>query len=308
MERPMALRSSEVVRRRIDRFLFLGPATALLVIFFMAPVLVDIAIAFSDMGRNLRVSQFTTGNVQRMLSGDFRLAGVLTTTFIYVLCTLAIFNVSYGLILALTTTALPQRTGAFFRAVWLLPRMSPSVVYALLWTWVVAPTDYGLLNQVLTVLGLPLFDMKSQAPMLLIVLANGFIGASFGLIIFTSAIRSIPEHLFHAARVDGAGELAIIRHVTLPAIRWQLSFVTLYQALSLLVSFEYIWLITDGGPFYDTTVWALYVYERAFGNGQYAYGAALSLALVLIGIAVALLLWRFFDMRALLQKPRIEVS
>jgi inositol-phosphate transport system permease protein len=304
----MALRSSEVVRRRIDRLLFLGPATALLVIFFMAPVLVDIGIAFSDMGRNLRVTQFTTGNVQRMLSGDFRLAGVLTTTFIYVLCTLAIFNVSYGLILALATTALPERTGAFFRAVWLLPRMSPSVVYALLWTWVVAPTDYGLLNQVLTASGLPLFDMKSQAPMLLIVLANGFIGASFGLIIFTSAIRSIPEHLFYAARVDGAGELAIIRHVTLPAIRWQLSFVTLYQALSLLVSFEYIWLITDGGPFYDTTVWALYVYERAFGNGQYAYGAALSLALVVIGIAVALLLWRFFDMGALLQKPRIEVS
>ena len=304
----MTLRSSEVVRRRIDRLLFLGPATALLAIFFVAPVLVDIGIAFSDMGRNLRVTQFTTGNVQRMLSGDFRLAGVLTTTLIYVLCTLAIFNVSYGLILALMTTALPQRTGAFFRAVWLLPRMSPSVVYALLWTWVVAPTDYGLLNQVLTALGLPLFDMKSQTPMLLIVLANGFIGASFGLIIFTSAIRSIPEHLFHAARVDGAGELAIIRHVTLPAIRWQLSFVTLYQALSLLVSFEYIWLITDGGPFYDTTVWALYVYERAFGNGQYAYGAALSLALVIIGIAVALFLWRFFDMRALLQKPRIEVS
>jgi inositol-phosphate transport system permease protein len=304
----MPVRNSEAVRRRIDRLLFLGPATALLVLFFVAPVLVDIGIAFSDMGRNLRVTQFTTSNVQRMLAGDLRLAGVLTTTLIYVLCTLAIFNVSYGLVLALATTALPERTGAFFRAVWLLPRMSPSVVYALLWTWVVAPTDYGLLNQVLSALGLPLFDMKSETPMLLIVLANGFIGASFGMIIFTSAIRSIPEHLFHAARVDGAGDLAIIRFVTLPAIRWQLSFVTLYQALSLLVSFEYIWLITDGGPFFDTTVWALYVYERAFGNGQYAYGAALSLALVVIGIAVALLLWRFFDMRALLQKPRIEVS
>ena len=150
----------------------------------------------------------------------------------------------------------------------------------MLWSWVVAPTDYGLLNQALQGLGLPLFDMKSDAPMLLIVLANGFIGASFGMIIFTSAIRSIPEHLFHAARVDGAGELSIIRHVTLPAIRWQLSFVTLYQALALLVSFEYIWLITDGGPFFDTTVWALYVYKRAFGSGQYAYGAALSLGLV----------------------------
>ena len=144
--------------------------------------------------------------------------------------------------------------------------------------------------------------------MLVVILANGFIGASFGMIIFTSAIRSIPVHLFHAARVDGANGLQVIRHVTLPQIRWHLSFVTLYQALSLLVSFEYIWLITDGGPFYDTTVWALYVYQRAFVSGQYAYGAALALALVLVGIIVALLLWRFFDMRALLQRPRIEVS
>ncbi len=295
-------------RRNVDRLLFLGPATLLLVLFFLAPVIVDVGLAFTDMGRNLKVTGFTTENVQRMVAGDRRLTSVMATTLVYVLCTLAIFNLTYGLLLALVTTAMPDRVGAFFRAVWLLPRMSPSVVYALLWTWVVAPTDYGLLNQILGGLGLGPIDLKSDAPMLVIVIANGFIGASFGMIIFTSAIRSIPQHLFHAARVDGAGGLAIVRHVTLPQIRWQLSFVTLYQALSLLVSFEYIWLITDGGPFYDTTVYALYVYKRAFDNGQYAYGAALALGLVIVGIAVAMLLWRFFDMRALLQKPRIEVS
>jgi inositol-phosphate transport system permease protein len=295
-------------RRHVDRLLFLGPATLLLVLFFIAPVIVDVGLAFTDMGRNLQVTGFTTENVERMVAGDRRLTSVMATTLVYVLCTLAIFNLTYGLLLALVTTAMPDRVGAFFRAVWLLPRMSPSVVYALLWTWVVAPTDYGLLNQILGGLGLGPIDLKSDAPMLVIVIANGFIGASFGMIIFTSAIRSIPQHLFHAARVDGAGGLAIVRHVTLPQIRWQLSFVTLYQALSLLVSFEYIWLITDGGPFYDTTVYALYVYKRAFDNGQYAYGAALALGLVIVGIAVAMLLWRFFDMRALLQKPRIEVS
>jgi len=295
-------------RARLDRLIFLGPASVLLLLFYVFPVIVDVAIAFTDMGRNLEVTRFTTENVARMFGGDRRLAQVLTNTLIYVLCTLAIFNVGYGLLLALVTTALPERSGAFFRSVWLLPRMSPSVVYALLWTWVVAPTEYGLLNQIGAALGLPPLDPRSDAPMLVVILANGFIGASFGMIIFTSAIRSIPVHLFHAARVDGANGLQVIRHVTLPQIRWHLSFVTLYQALSLLVSFEYIWLITDGGPFYDTTVWALYVYQRAFVSGQYAYGAALALALVLVGIIVALLLWRFFDMRALLQRPRIEVS
>jgi inositol-phosphate transport system permease protein len=302
------VRNGGKARRWTDRLIFLGPATLVLVMFFVAPVIIDLGIAFTDMGRNLRVSGFTTDNVQRLVSGDRRLAGVLATTFVYVVSTLAIFNVAYGLVLALVTTAVPQRVGSFFRAVWLLPRMSPSVVYALLWSWVVAPTDYGLLNQILVGLGVPVVDLKSLAPMAVIVLANGFIGASFGMIIFTSAIRSIPDHLFYAARVDGAGELAIVRRIILPAIRWQLSFVTLFQALSLLVSFEYIWLITDGGPFFDTTVWALYVYNRAFGSGQYAYGAALSLGLVFLGVAVALALWRFFDMRSLLHKPRIEVQ
>jgi inositol-phosphate transport system permease protein len=295
-------------RRAVDRALFLGPATILLALFFLVPVLVDVAIAFTDMGRNLKVTTFTTENVERMLGGDRRLSHIMLVTLTYVMCTLAIFNVGYGLLLSLLTTALPDRAGAFFRAVWFLPRMSPSVVYALLWSWVVAPTDYGLLNQALGALGVAPIDLKSNAPMLVVVLANGFVGASFGMIIFTSAIRSIPQHLFHAARVDGAGGLSLVRHITLPAIRWQISFVTIYQALSLMVSFEYIWLLTNGGPFFDTTVYALYVYRRAFENGQYAYGAALALGLVVIGVSVAMILWRFFDMRALLQKPRIEVG
>lgn len=301
--------ASQLARQRVNTLIFLGPACVLLTLFFIAPVLIDIGLAFTDMGRNLKVTEFTTENFERMFTGDRRLVSVLGVTLIYVLGTLAIFNVTFALILALTTTALPDRSGAFFRAVWLLPRMSPSVVYALLWGWAISPTQYGLFNQVWSgMLGLPPLDIKSDAPVLLIIVANGFIGASMGMIIFTSAIRSIPEHLFFAAKADGAGALAIIRHITLPAIRWPLSFITVYQTLSLLVSFEYIWLITNGGPFFDTTVYALYVYKRAFDSGQYAYGAALALGLVVVGIAAALLMWRFMDMKSLLQRPRIEVQ
>lgn len=295
-------------RERLNFVVFLGPAIILLLLFFIAPVIVDIFVAFTDMGRSLKITEFTTANFERMFTRDTRLSKSLALSLIYVFATLAIFNVTFGLVLALTTTALPDRIGGFFRAVWLLPRMSPSVVYALLWAWAIDPTERGLLNQVVHKgLGLEPIDMISNQPMLLIVIANGFIGASMGMIIFTSAIRSIPEHLFYAARADGAGPLAITWYITLPAIRWPLSFITVYQTLSLLVSFEYIWLITDGGPFYDTTVYALYVYKRAFENGQYAYGAALSLLLVVIGTLAAMLMWKFLNMKALLQQPRIEV-
>ena len=302
--------SRMAARRRANLIIFLGPAIVLTLVFFILPVLIDIAVSFTDMGRALRVTEFTTEQYEKAFSGDNRLTGTITLTFIYVLGTLAIFNLSFGLILALVTTGVSKASGNFFRSVWLLPRMSPSVLYILLWLWVVDPGQSGLLNQVLmTLFGLeaPL-DLKTSAPIALIIVSNGFIGASLGMIIFTSAIRGIPDHLFHAARVDGASTFSLIRHITLPALRWPISFVTIYQTLSLLVSFEYILLLTKGGPFFDTTVYALYVYRRAFESGQYAYGSALALFLIIIGVVAALLGWRFFDMQKLLQRPRIEVQ
>ena len=296
-------------RERANFALFLGPALLLLFVFFIAPIVIDLVLAFTDMGRTLKVGKFTLENFERMLTRDTRLLGSLGVTFVFVLLTLGIFNVTFALLLALMTTSVAPRMGAFFRAVWLLPRMSPSVVYALLWLWVVDPNERGLLNQiVINVFDMPPVDLRNNQPLLLIILANGFIGASLGMLIFTSAIRSIPEHLFHAARVDGAGALAIVRHITLPALRWPISYMTIHQSLSLLVSFEYILLITGGGPFYDTTVFSLYAYRRAFESGDYAYGAALSLILVVIGVVAALALWRLMDMKQLLQPPRIEVN
>jgi inositol-phosphate transport system permease protein len=299
---------AQVRRQRVNFALFLGPALILLACFFIAPVIVDLGLAFTDMDRTLAVTRFTLENFERMVTHDSLLVASLGVTAVFVLATLGIFNVTFALLLALTTTAVPRALGAFFRAVWLLPRMSPSVVYALLWLWVIDPGERGLLNQVLVHLfGMAPIDLRNNHPLLIIIVANGFIGASLGMIIFTSAIRAIPEHLFHAARADGAGILAIVRHIVFPAMRWPISYMTIHQTLSLLVSFEYILLITGGGPFYDTTVFSLYAYRRAFDNGQYAYGAALSLILIVIGVIAALLMWRLMDMRRLLQVPRIEV-
>ena len=297
-------------RHRTNLVIFLGPAIVLTFMFYVVPVIVDIVISFTDMGRSLSVHEFTTKQYVKVFTGDKRLPQVIGLTFIYVLGTLAIFNVTFGLILAILTTAIPRTSAGFFRGVWLLPRMSPSVLYIFLWIWVINPTEFGLLNQILeNVFGVaePI-DLMTSAPIALIIFSNGFIGASMGMIIFTSAIRSIPEHLFHAARVDGAGGLAVVLHITLPALRWPISFITIYQTLSLTVSFEYILLLTNGGPFFDTTVFALYIYRRAFENGQYAYGAALALFLIVIGIVLAMLGWKFFDMKKLLQEPRIEVN
>jgi inositol-phosphate transport system permease protein len=146
-----------------------------------------------------------------------------------------------------------------------------------------------------------------------IILANGLVGASFGMLLFTSAIRAIPQDLFYAAAVDGATTGQTVRRVVLPLLRWPILFVTAYQTLSLLTSFEYILLLTNGGPgFYTTTVWSLHAYQLAlsnyFGNVQFGLGAAMAAVLVVIGIVVSLFYLRIFNFRAQVGEPKVEVN
>ena len=117
-------------RRRTNFALFLGPAIALSFLFFVIPVLIDIAVSFTDLDRTLRISKFTAEQYQKVFEGDRRLPQVIGLTFVYAFGTLAVFNVTFGLVLALTTTELNKISGGFFRGVWLLPRMSPSVAPA----------------------------------------------------------------------------------------------------------------------------------------------------------------------------------
>ena len=313
--------SSKISGKYTNFTVFFLPSIVLLGGLVVLPIFLDIAVAFTDMAQTLNVSGLTNMQFRKffkpvedsMLGFELRRSFLkaLTLTATYVVLTLVIFNTTFGLVLALTTTALSERVGSFFRAIWLLPRMSPSVVYALLWSWTIDPTERGLLNQVaINIFGIGPINMKLHHPMMLIVISNGFIGASLGMIILTSAIRSIPKHLFYAARADGAGPLSITWHIILPALRWPLSYITIFQTLALLVSFEYIFLIM--GPARSTMTMAMLAYTKTLapgvGAGLYAYGAAITMILIVIGILLALLLWRLSNMQRLITEPRIEVQ
>lgn len=292
------------------RLLFLGPAGVLVLLFFLLPVLLTLWLSFTNLSTVTFSRPAFVGlkNYLELLKDPF-LPLILGNTARYVLLTL-LFNVGMGLLLALLTTLfLPERLGNAFRAAWLLPRITASVIYVLIWQGLCAVAPYGLLSQVT---GLSQNWIQAH-PWPAVILANGLIGASLGMLIFSAAIRSLPQELLRAAAVDGAGPWATVRFVVLPLLRWPLLFVTAYQTLSLLTSFEYILLLTDGGPgFYRTEVWALHAYHLAFsnyyGNARFGLGAAMATVLVLIGLLVSLFYLRLFNFRRLLEVPRIEVD
>ncbi len=182
-----------------------------------------------------------------------------------------------------------------------------------MWRRIAQQPPFGIINQLLGWVGVQYQpNWISESPWLFVILVNGFVGASFGMIIFSSAIEAIPRDLITAAKVDGASTLQIIRDITLPLLKWPLLFVTSYQTLSLLVSFEYILLLTEGGPgLFTTEVWALTAYKRAlktyFATNQWGLGAAWGFVLVVIAVTASIVYLRVFRFDDLVQEPKIDV-
>lgn len=293
---------------KLSLFFFLFPGILLVIVFFIIPAILTIVLSFTNMDYSFNWDFHGFTNFIDMFS-DFLIPMVLKNTFVYVLLTLSFFNVGLALLLSLLTTNIDEKGGLFFRLIWMLPRLTPSVVYSLLWLWIFDPTKFGMINGIRTeIFGKDPINFLSSHPMMIIIFANGFVGASFGMILFTSAIKSIPRDYLHAAKVDGAGWFFTIRKIILPLLKWQILFTTAYQTLSLLTSFEYILILTDGGPVFSTEVWALYTYHTAFENFRFGYGASLSLVLVILGFIASIIYLKVFKFEKMMSDPRIEVD
>ena len=305
------------LRANLVAYGFVAPAIILAILFFIVPAILVFYLSMTDLSTSNFTSDITKMNFVGLLNYSTMLkdgfaAKIFFNTVFYVITTLTIFNIGAGLIVSLITAHINRRAGFFFRAMWILPRITTVSVYVLMWERIIAEPPYGILNQANLALGQSAINYASNTPWTFVILVNGFIGLSFGMIIFTSAIEAIPKDLLNASLVDGSTLVQRVRYVILPLLRWPLLFVVTYQTLSLLTSFEQILLLTDGGPgLYQTEVWALTAYHRAlsnyFGNAQWGYGSAFAVVLVLVGVALAVIYMRVFRFQDLVAEPKIEV-
>ena len=300
-------------------YAFLSPTLVVVTLFFFIPLVMVFILSFTNLDMTnfgilkwWQPANWTLDNYVKIFTNRF-FPRILNNTLMYVSMTLIFFNVGMALVIALITTNINRRVGFTFRLIWLMCRLTPVVVYIMMWKALAGPAPMGVINKhILGPLGIGAGEyLLNTNPWLFIILVNGFIGASFGMIIFSSAIEAIPKDYMIASKVDGATTWQTIRYITIPMIRWPLLFVTTYQTLSLLTSFEQIMLLTDGGPgLYETEVWSLTAYHRAFtsyfGNTQWGYGSAWAVILVIIGIVMAIVYLRVFKFNELIQEPKID--
>jgi ABC-type sugar transport system permease subunit len=149
----------------------------------------------------------------------------------------------------------------------------------IIWRWIYSPND-GALFQVLDVLGLSflkhgwLGDPLTALPALFVIFS--WVHYGFCMIIFIAALQGINEEFFDAAKVDGANWWQQFRYVLVPLIMGPLTTVILITIISAIQVFDYVYIITKGGPMNSTMVISMYMYVTAFSNSRVGYGSAVA--------------------------------
>lgn len=299
--------------RTIFIVMFLLPFLVSLILAYGLPSALSVLMSFTNM--DLRF-EFNWNNPLYknyyiiFRAADPRIPTISYVTILYVGFTILI-NAGFALVLGILTTYCIRNEliSTTARLLWFLPRITPVVIYALLWQWFADPR-VGPLSILSKLLGLGEVSWILDKPysQILMIIVNGYVGASWGMVIYASAIKTIPLEILYAAKVDGASDFKVITNIILPLLKWPILFVTAWQTLSLLGSYVQILTIWNGFAYTSgVEVWSLFSYHSAFSAYRFGYSAALAMVIVIISLALIAVYFKVFGFRRMLEPSRIEV-
>lgn len=176
---------------------------------------------------------------------------------------------------------------SFFRAAYFLPVVTSWVVVALVWQWLLNPSN-GLVNQVLGAAGLPQPGWWTDPAWAMpsVILASAWKDLGFVMVILLAGLQAIPEELYEAARLDGASGWQQLRRVTLPLLSPATFFVVVISLINGFQVFDQVYVMTGGGPSGASQVVVGQIYDLTFRYGRAGEASALSWLLFLTILAV----------------------
>jgi multiple sugar transport system permease protein len=274
---------SAAVRRDLIGYAFLAPWLIGFLCFSLGPVLASLYLSFTKFDLLSPAKWIGTENYVRMFSADPRFWQALKVTFSYMAMEVPL-KLAFALAIAVMLDK-AVRAGALYRALFYVPSLlGGSVAIAVLWRQIFEGN--GTLNQVL----LWLFGYKGQswistpdtAIYTLVLLAVWQFGSP--MIIFLAGLRQVPQDLYEAASMDGAGAWRQFRKITLPMLAPVIFFNMVLQIIEGFKAFTPAYVISGGtgGPIDSTLFYTLYLYQEAFSYFRMGYASALAWVLLLV--------------------------
>lgn len=214
---------------------------------------------------------------------------VLLNTFIY-----GIGSVVLGLVAALGVALLMNQKVpgiSIFRTIYYLPSVTSGIAIAIMWGWMFNPRS-GLVNYLLSIVGIdgPGWFASSQWAMAGLIIVSLW-GIGPNMMILVAGLQGIPQHLYDAAKIDGANPWQEFTNVTLPMLSPILLYVTVISIIGSFQIFENVLVLTNGGPGTATRVLVFDLYQNAFVNSRMGYASAQAWILCVI---IMLMTWLMF--------------
>lgn len=273
-------------------YLFLLPWALGFTLFVAGPILASAYLSFTAYDI-LRPPRFVgVDNYVRAFTTDAQFLNSLRVTFVYALVSvpLAMFG---SLLLALLLNQRLRGT-SFYRTFFFLPSLTPAVAAAILWTWILQP-DVGLFNYGLSLVGVTgpkwLGSTEWALPSLIMVALWTGIGGN-RMMIFLAGLQNVPQELYDAAAIDGAGAWSRFRHVTLPLTSPTMFFNLVLGIIAALKVFTVAFIATQGGPAFSTWFISLHIWSQAFKYLEMGYASALAWVFTLILMALTVVQFR----------------
>ncbi len=273
---------SRVIKKNLFGYLFLAPWLAGFFILSVGPLFASLYYSFTDF--DLLTSPHWVGfaNYQAMFTDDPRYFQSLRVTFMYVVVAVPL-GLAFSLLIALV---LNQRLMgmAFYRSVYYLPSLlGGSVAIAILWRQVFGAK--GLVNRVLDLFGIagPAWIANPHYALdTLIVLHVWQFGSA--MIIVLAGLRQIPQSLYEAASIDGAGRISKFTHITVPMLTPVVFFNLVLGIIGAFKAFTPAYVVSggSGGPIDSTLFYTLYLYQKAFTSFEMGYASAMAWVLLLL--------------------------
>jgi multiple sugar transport system permease protein len=277
------------LRENLDAYVLIGPWLLGFLLLTAGPMLGSVVLALSDWDLLNAPKFIGLKNFPELWRDDlFWLSLYNTAYYTFISVPLHLF----AALAAALILNLKLRWINYYRTMVYLPSITPSVASAFLWMWIFNP-DFGLANGAMDLLGLPhslwIWDPDWAKPSLILM---GLWSIGPQMVILLAGMQSVPESLYEAASVDGAGPWQRFRHITLPMLSPVLFFSLIISIIRSFQVFNLAYIMTAGGPANATLFYVLYLYRSAWESLRMGYASALAWVLFLIILAFTLLQWR----------------
>lgn len=268
-----------------DIVIFSAPYLVVYIAFLVFPVLYGVYISFFDWDILSTKKFLGMGNFSEAFKDPMFLSSFLHTIQFVLLSTPTIIVI--GFLLALLAVR-PGKSGKASETVFFLPYILSTTVVGTLWAWLFQ-RSFGLVNQTLNAVGLhPVGWLTDPSvAMISIVIATIWWTSGFNMILFSAAIKQIPDEIYDSARIDGAGKLATLFRITIPLLRDTTFLVVILQLIASFKVFGQAFVMTAGGPYNTTQVLVQYVYKTGFSYFRLGYASAMSILLFLVILIIS---------------------